>query len=143
MLYPWLKVLHILAVMAWMAGLFYLPRLFVYHTASMPNSELDETFKLMERRLMKAIMRPAALVALLAGMATVYAGGFSWATPWLSLKLLGVLGLIAYHGLLERYLAAFARGERLRSQRFFRFINEIPTLLLIWIVVFAVVKPFS
>jgi putative membrane protein len=143
MLYPWLKVLHILAVIAWMAGLFYLPRLFVYHTASIPGSEMDATFKAMERRLTKAIMRPAALVALLAGIGTVQTAGFSWAAPWLSLKLLGVLGLIAYHGLLEKYLASFARGERLKSERFFRFINEIPTLLLIWIVIFVVVKPFS
>jgi protoporphyrinogen IX oxidase len=143
MFYLWLKALHILAVIAWMAGLFYLPRLFVYHTTTTPGSEMDQTFKVMEQRLMKAIMRPAAAVALLAGIATVQGAGFSWAAPWLSLKLLGVVGLVAYHGLLEKYLAAFAREERFKSQRFFRFINEIPTLLLIWIVIFVVVKPFS
>lgn len=143
MLYLWLKVIHILAVIAWMAGLFYLPRLFVYHAPTKPGSEMDETFKAMERRLMKAIMRPGALVTLLAGIATAQAAGFSWSSPWLSFKLLGVLGIIAYHGLLERHLAAFQRGERLKNQRFYRLINEIPTLLLIWIVIFVVVKPFS
>jgi putative membrane protein len=143
MLYLWFKVLHIVAVVAWMAGLFYLPRLFVYHTRQVPGSEGDALFKLMEQRLMKAIMRPAAVVALISGAATVGAAGFSWGAPWLSLKLLGVLGMVAYHGLLEVNLARFARGERLRSERYFRFINEVPTLLLIWIVIFVVVKPFS
>ncbi len=143
MLYLWIKALHIVAVIAWMAGLFYLPRLFVYHTQQAVGSDGDALFKLMERRLMKAIMRPAALVALIAGVGTVQEAGFSWAAPWLSLKLLGVLGIVAYHGMLEAYLAKFARGERGKSERFFRFINEVPTLLLIWIVIFVVVKPFS
>jgi putative membrane protein len=143
MLYLWIKALHIVAVIAWMAGLFYLPRLYVYHTRQALGSDSDALFKLMERRLMMAIMRPAALVALIAGVGTVEAAGFSWGAPWLSLKLLGVLGLVAYHGLLEVYLAKFARGERSKSERFFRFINEVPTLLLIWIVIFVVVKPFS
>ena len=141
--YLWLKALHIVAVIAWMAGLFYLPRLYVYHTRQAVGSDGDSLFKVMERRLMGAIMRPAALVALLAGVATLYAAGIQWAVPWLSLKLLGVIGLIAYHGLLEVYLAKFARGERTRSEKFFRLINEVPTLLLIWIVIFVVVKPFS
>jgi len=143
MIYLWLKVLHIVAVFAWMAGLFYLPRLFVYHTGQTVGSETDGLFKLMERRLMKAIMRPAAAVALLAGFATVHAAGFSFGEKWLMLKLLGVFGLVAYHGLLEQHLAAFARGERLKGERYYRFMNEVPTLLLIWIVIFVVVKPFS
>jgi len=143
MIYLWLKVLHVVAVIAWMAGLFYLPRLFVYHTRQAVGSDGDSLFKLMERRLMKAIMRPAAVVALLAGIGTVEAAGFSWATPWLSAKLLGVIGLVAYHGLLEAHMAKFARGQRTKSERYFRFINEVPTVLLIWIVIFVVVKPFS
>ena len=143
MIYLWLKVLHVVAVIAWMAGLFYLPRLFVYHTRQAVGSDGDSLFKLMERRLMKAIMRPAALVALVAGVATVGAAGIQWNTPWLSLKLLGVIGLIAYHGVLEAYLAKFARGERTKSEKFFRVLNEVPTALLIWIVIFVVVKPFS
>ncbi len=143
MLYLWLKVLHIVAVVAWMAGLFYLPRLFVYHTGQAVGSATDELFKMMERRLMKAIMRPAAVLALLAGIGTVQAAGFNWGQSWLSLKLLGVVGLVAYHGLLEVCLKSFARGERWHSSRYYRFINEVPTVLLIWIVIFVVVKPFS
>ena len=88
-------------------------------------------------------MRPAAAVALLAGMATVEAAGFSWGQMWLSLKLLGVLCLIGFHGLLEAHLKSFARGERQHTQRYYRLINEVPTILLIWIVIFVVVKPFS
>lgn len=143
MIFLWIKVLHIVAVVAWMAGLFYLPRLFVYHTQQELGSDGDALFKVMERRLMKAIMRPAAVVALGAGIAAVMAGGFGWGEKWLSFKLLGVLGLVAYHGLLERHLAAFAKGVRLKDERYYRFINEVPTLLLIWIVIFVVVKPFA
>ena len=142
-MYLWLKALHVIAVTAWMAGLFYLPRLYVYHTRQKVGSDSDALFKLMERRLMKAIMRPAALVALLAGVGTVQAAGFPWSAPWLSLKLLGVVGLVGYHGMLEVYLAKFARGERGKSERFFRTINEVPSVLLVWIVIFVVVKPFS
>ena len=143
MLYLWLKVVHIVAVVAWMAGLFYLPRLFVYHTDLAVGSDGDTLFKTMERRLMAAIMRPAALVALLAGMATVEAAGFNWEQAWLLLKLLGVLCLVGYHGLLEVHLKSFGRGERRHTRRYFRIINELPTVLLIWIVIFVVVKPFS
>ena len=143
MLYLWLKVIHIVAVVAWMAGLFYLPRLFVYHVDQAVGTDGDALFRLMERRLMVAIMRPAAVVALLAGMATVGAAGFSWGAFWLSMKLLGVIGVIGYHGLLEVHLKSFARGERLHSGRYYRIINEVPTVLLIWIVIFVVVKPFS
>ena len=143
MLYLWLKVIHIVAVVAWMAGLFYLPRLFVYHTDLAVGSDGDTLFKTMERRLMVAIMQPAALLALLAGMATVEAAGFNWGQAWLLLKLLGVLCLIGYHGLLEVHLKSFGRGERRHTRRYFRIINELPTVLLIWIVIFVVVKPFS
>ena len=143
MIYLWLKVIHILAVISWMAGLFYLPRLFVYHTRQVVGSDADALFKLMERRLMKAIMRPAGVVALIAGIATVYAAGFSWSEKWLLLKLFGVVGICFYHGVLEMRLASLARGERLKTERYYRLINEIPTVLLIWIVIFVVVKPFS
>ena len=142
MIYLWIKALHVVAVIAWMAGLFYLPRLFVYHTRQVVGSENDALFQMMERRLMKAIMRPAGVVALLAGIATVVASGIAWSTPWLSAKLLGVVGLVVYHAMLERYLSSFARGERLKSEKFFRLINEVPTVLLIWIVILVVVKPF-
>jgi protoporphyrinogen IX oxidase len=139
----WLKAIHIIAVIAWMAGLFYLPRLYVYHTRQVVGSDTDVLFKHMERMLLKAIMRPAALVTLIAGIGLVSASGFSWSDPWLGAKLLGVIGLVIYHGMLESYCVRFANGWRGRSERYFRFLNEVPTVLLIWIVIFVVVKPFS
>jgi protoporphyrinogen IX oxidase len=139
----WIKVLHIVAVIAWMAGLFYLPRLYVYHVGQELNSPADELFKKMERRLLKAIMRPAGVVALLAGGYLVTASGFSWHDGWLLAKLLGVFGLVFYHGMLESYCAKFARGWRGQSERYFRILNEVPTVLLIWIVIFVVIKPFA
>jgi putative membrane protein len=139
----WIKALHIIAVIAWMAGLFYLPRLYVYHTKQAVGSETDALFKVMERRLLKAIMRPACFVALLAGGYLVSASGFEWSEKWLSWKLLGVFALLVYHGMLESYCVKFARGWRGRSERYFRILNEVPTVLLIWIVIFVVVKPFA
>lgn len=142
-MYEWAKVVHILAVIAWMAGLFYLPRLFVYHVDQATGSATDETFKVMERRLLKAIMRPAALVAFISGVAVWHAAGFRLSDPWLVLKLLGVAAMYGFHGVLESHTVQFQRGARPGSSRYFRLINEVPTLLLIWIVVFVVVKPFS
>lgn len=139
----WLKVIHIILVIAWMAGLFYLPRLFVYHCGVPPGSEASELFKVMERRLMVAIMRPAALASLLSGVLLFIAGGFDFLQIWALGKLAAVLLLCVYHGALEGYLRRFARDERVRDARFFRILNEVPTLLLIIIVVFIVIKPFQ
>jgi protoporphyrinogen IX oxidase len=142
-MYEWWKALHVIAVMAWMAGLFYLPRLFVYHVAEPIGSQTSETFWIMERRLMGAIMRPAALVTLLSGGLVWFAAGYSLGDFWLLMKLLGVVGMVAFHGLLESHLLAFSRDERPRTGRYFRIINEVPTILLIWIVIWVVVKPFN
>ncbi len=139
----WLKVIHILSVVAWMAGLFYLPRLFVYHCGVSAGSETSKLFKVMERRLMVAIMRPAAIVSLLSGVLLFIAGGFEFLQVWVLGKLAAVLLLCLYHGTLEGYLRRFARDERVRDARFFRILNEVPTLLLVIIVVFIVVKPFQ
>jgi putative membrane protein len=139
----WLKVVHIVSVIAWMAGLFYLPRLFVYHRGVPPGSEASELFKVMERRLMTAIMRPAAVASLLSGVLLFIAGGFEFLQVWVLGKLAGVLLLCLYHGTLESYLWRFARDERAKDARFFRILNEVPTLLLIIIVVFIVIKPFQ
>jgi putative membrane protein len=139
----WLKVIHIVSVVAWMAGLFYLPRLFVYHRGVFPGGEVSELFKVMERRLMVAIMRPAAVASLLSGVLLFIAGQFEFLQIWVLGKLAAVLLLCLYHGALEGYLQRFARDERVRDARFFRILNEIPTLLLIIIVVFIVVKPFQ
>ena len=143
MIYLWLKVLHILAVTSWMAGLFYLPRLFVYHVGQKPGSETDGTFKIMERRLLKAIMRPAAVVALASGVGLVGLGGAQLSEPWLWIKLVMVLAMIAFHGSLECFARLFAAGGRPASEQFFRWWNEVPTLLLIVIVIVVVVRPFS
>lgn len=139
----WLKVVHIVLVVAWMAGLFYLPRLFVYHRGVSPGSEASELFKVMERRLIAAIMRPAAIGSLLSGFLLFIAGRFEFLQVWVLGKLAAVLLLCLYHGALERYLSQFARDERVRDARFFRILNEVPTLLLIIIVVFIVIKPFQ
>jgi putative membrane protein len=139
----WLKVIHIVSVVAWMAGLFYLPRLYVYHCSVSPGSEASELFKVMERRLMVAIMRPAGLASLLTGVLLFIAGGFEFFQVWVLGKLTAVLLLCVYHGALEGYLRRFARDQRVKNARFFRILNEVPTLLLIIIVVFIVIKPFQ
>jgi putative membrane protein len=139
----WLKAIHIVSVVAWMAGLFYLPRLFVYHRDVSPGSEPSQLFKVMERRLMVAIMRPAAIASLLSGVLVFVAGQFEFLQIWVLGKLVAVLLLCLYHGALESYLRRFARDERVRNARFFRILNEVPTLLLIIIVVFIVIKPFQ
>lgn len=139
----WLKVIHIVSIVAWMAGLFYLPRLFVYHCGVLSGSEASELFKVMERRLVAAIMRPAAAASLLSGVLLFIAGGFEFLQAWFLGKLAAVFLLCVYHGALEGYLRRFARDERVRDARFFRILNEVPTLLLIIIVVFIVIKPFQ
>jgi putative membrane protein len=139
----WLKVFHIVSVVAWMAGLFYLPRLFVYHCDVSPGSEASQLFKTMERRLMVAIMRPAMIASLLSGVLLFVAGQFEFLQIWVLGKLAAVFLLLLYHGALEVYLRQFAQDMRIKGARFFRIINEVPTLLLIIIVVFVVVKPLQ
>lgn len=142
-LYAWLKVVHILAVISWMAGLFYLPRLFVYNAENIGNTDLTSVFGVMERRLLKAIMRPAAVVTIVVGLALIHLGGWDRPMPlWLVLKLVLVAAMVAFHGLLEFHARRFREGREFRPGRYFRVINEVPTLLLIGIVVLVVVKPF-
>jgi protoporphyrinogen IX oxidase len=141
MLYLWLKALHIIAVISWMAGMLYLPRLFVYHAVATPGSEQSETFKIMERRLYRFIMTPAMIVTWLAGIVLVFEGG--WFTAgWFHVKLVLVIAMTVLHGLLGYWAADFASDRNRHSQKFYRIANEIPTLLLILIVVLATVKPF-
>jgi putative membrane protein len=140
-MFLWIKVVHILAVISWMAGLFYLPRLFVYHTDRTVGSEADDLFKLMERRLLRGIMWPALLATWVSGYFMVETSGFSWGDDWLILKLAGVLAMTVFHMVLGRYRRLLSEGWRGQSNTFFRVLNEIPTLLLIWIVIFVVVKP--
>ena len=140
-MYLWLKALHIISVIAWMAGLLYLPRLFVYHAAVAPGSEQSETFKTMERRLLKAIMTPAMIATWLFGLSLMFTGGWM-AAGWLHAKLALVIAMTIMHGLMSHWQADFQHDRNRHSQKFFRITNEIPTVLMILIVILAVVKPF-
>jgi putative membrane protein len=140
-MYLYLKALHIIAVISWMAGMLYLPRLFVYHAAAKPGSEQSETFKVMERRLLKAIINPAMIAAWLLGAWLAWSGGWL-AAPWFYAKFALVLALSGVHGYLAVLVKQFAADQNRHNQKYYRIINEIPTVLMIFIVLLAVVKPF-
>jgi protoporphyrinogen IX oxidase len=141
--YPWLKALHIASVIAWMAGLLYLPRLFVYHVTARAGSDAAETFKLMERRLLHGIMTPAMVATFVFGGALAATPGVvDWHRGWIWAKLLLVLALALYHGALARWQLAFAADRNRHSARFFRLVNELPALAMLLIVILVVVKPF-
>jgi putative membrane protein len=140
-MYLWLKAFHIIAVISWMAGMLYLPRLFVYHAAAKVGSDQSETFKVMERRLLKAIINPAMTAAWLFGAWLAWSGG--WLTaPWFLAKLALVIALSSLHGYLARIVKQFATDQNRHTQKFYRIVNEIPTVLMIFIVLLATVKPF-
>ena len=140
-MYLWIKALHIVAVISWMAGMLYLPRLFVYHTAAEPGSQQARTFEVMEHRLLTYIMTPAMVVTWILGLVLILQGG--WLTAgWLHAKLVLVIGMSALHGILGRWARDFAIGRNTRTQKFYRIINEVPTILMIVIVILVVVKPF-
>jgi putative membrane protein len=140
-MYEWIKALHVIAVIAWMAGMLYLPRLFVYHCDAEIGSKQSETFKTMEHRLLKAIINPAMAVTWLAGLYLAFAGHW-FSAGWLHGKLLLVIAMSGLHGFLARCVKDFAADKNLRSQKFYRIINEVPTVLMIGIVILVVVKPF-
>ncbi len=137
----WIKALHIIAVISWMAGLLYLPRLFVYHVSALVGSEQSETFKIMERRLLKVIMNPAMIVVWITGPYLAWQFGM-YHDGWLMAKFALVAVLTWFHHVLARWVKQFAADERLREQRFYRVVNEAPALLMIGIVILVVVKPF-
>ena len=140
-MYLWIKALHVIAVISWMAGMLYLPRLFVYHCKAEKGSAQSETFKVMERRLLRGIINPAMIVTWLAGLYLVWAGGW-YLAPWFHAKFLLVLIMSAVHGFFARYVKDFAADRNQRSQKFYRVINEVPTVLMIGIVILVIVKPF-
>ena len=140
-MYEWVKALHIIAVISWMAGLLYLPRLMVYHAVTEPGSEQSETFKVMERRLMKAIMTPAMIASWVFGLWAMWLIG-AWLQGWFHAKLMLVVLMSAFHGFCVVWMKEFERDERKRRQRFFRFVNEIPTVIMIAVVILVIVKPF-
>ena len=141
--YPWIKSLHIVSMVAWMAGLLYLPRLFVYHAMAPVGSDRSETFKIMERRLQRGIMTPAMIATWVFGLMLAGTPGLvDWRMGWIWAKLALVVALSAFHMVLVRWRDEFNTNSNNRSARFFRIVNELPTLALIAIVLLVVVKPF-
>jgi putative membrane protein len=142
-LYPWIKALHVIAVIAWMAGLLYLPRLFVYHCDAPAGSAQSETFKVMERRLLRGIMNPAMVATFgFGGLLLATPGVVDWHAGWIYAKLALVAALTVLHHLMAAWRKTFAADRNRRPAGFYRIANEIPTVLMIGIVIFIVVKPF-
>jgi putative membrane protein len=141
-LYLWIKALHVIAVIAWMAGMFYLPRLFVYHAKAPAGSRESETFKVMEVKLMRIIMMPAATMTWLFGAAMLALNPGLLDQAWLMVKLVFVIGLTVMHFTMVGWRKAFAQDRNVHSEKFFRMMNEVPTLALMVIVVMVIVRPF-
>ena len=139
---PWFLALHIIAVIAWMAGMLYLPRLFVYHTEAKPGSESSERFKVMERRLLKAIINPSMTAVWILGLLLAWLTG-AYMDSWFHIKFVLVIILSAMHGLFVRCWRAFAEDRNTHSARFYRIVNEVPALLMVLIVILVKVKPFQ
>lgn len=139
--YPWAKAIHVIAVISWMAGMLYLPRLFVYHVDAEKGSAQSETFKVMERRLLRGIINPAMIVTWMFGLWLAWKG-FAFQGGWLHTKILAVLLLSGLHGYLSAAVRKFAEDRNEKPAKHWRIVNEIPTLLMIVIVVLVVVKPF-
>jgi putative membrane protein len=140
-MYLWLKALHIIAVISWMAGMLYLPRLFVYHVDAPAGSAQSETFKVMERRLLNFIMTPAMIVTWLVGIVLVLQGRWFGAS-WFHAKLVLVLAMTVLHALMTQWVRAFAFDRNRHTAKFYRIVNEIPTVLMILVVLLVTVKPF-
>ena len=134
--------MHIISFVAWMAGMFYLPRLYVYHCRAIQNGELDETLQIMERKLLRIIINPSMILTFIFGICLIYQIGLDSLTGWFHAKITLVLILTIFHAMLSRYRKDFVNKRNAHSERFFRIINEVPTFLLIGIVFLAVFKPF-
>jgi putative membrane protein len=140
--YLWIKSLHIIAVIAWMAGMLYLPRLYVYHADAAKGSDMSETFKVMERRLLRYITNPAMIAALIFGVLMILANPDLMKSGWMHVKMTALIIMFAAHGLFSKWRKQFERDENTRPAKFYRIWNEVPTLLMIVIVIMAVAKPF-
>ncbi len=138
----WIKAFHVIAVIAWMAGLLYLPRLFVYHAEAPAGSDRSEMLKTMERRLLRAIMNPAMIAAFVFGFALVHATGGLGSGYWLHVKIVLVLAMAVLHMMMGAWRKAFEEDRNTRSAKFFRIVNEVPTVLMIAIVILVIVRPF-
>jgi len=144
LLYPWTKAFHIISMVAWMAGMFYLPRLYVYHCELVPGSAESERFKVMEFRLLKQIINPAMIATWTIGILLVLTPGvIDWSWGWWHVKLAAVLLMSGFHGAMSRWRRDFVQDRNRRSHRFYRIANEVPTLLLIVIVIMVIVRPWA
>jgi len=139
--YLWIKAIHVIAIISWMAGMLYLPRLFIYHCEAEKGSAQSETFKVMEGRLLRIIINPAMVISWVLGLWLAWTGGF-FSAHWLHIKLAFVIALSAVHGYFSMAVRAFAEDRNERPPRFWRIINEVPTILMILIVILVIVKPF-
>ncbi|MBB6260795.1 putative membrane protein [Paenochrobactrum gallinarii] len=139
--YNWIKALHVIAIISWMAAMLYLPRLFVYHSTIAVGSETSELFKVMERRLLRVIMNPAMIIAWITGLWMAW-DMFAFKGGWLHGKLLLVVLMSAAHGILSKSMRRFAADQNTKSSKYWRIFNEIPTILMILIVILVIVKPF-
>ena len=139
--YNWIKAFHIISVICWMAGLLYLPRLFVYHSATKSGSELSETFKVMERRLNLFITNPSMIFTFVFGIWLIFLSPEILEQHWMQWKIIGLVGMTGIHGAFSRWRRFFVRDENIFSTKFYKWINEVPTVLMIAIVILAVVKP--
>lgn len=140
--YNWIKALHIIAVMSWMAGMLYLPRLFVYHVNAEKGSELSETLKIMERRLLRFIINPAMILSFIFGGLMLWVNSDLISQPWMHAKLTAVFLMGGVHGMFSKWRKNFERDENTKSEKFYRWWNEAPTVLMIIIVIMVVVQPF-
>jgi len=138
----WIKALHVISVIAWMASMLYLPRLFVYHCDAETGSKQSETFKVMERRLYRGITTPAMIAAYIFGLIMIFYGLVDWGSIWPWVKAVMVLAMSGIHGFYGRLLKDFAHDRNQRPAKFYRILNEVPTLLMIVIVIMVIVKPF-
>jgi protoporphyrinogen IX oxidase len=142
-LYPWTKALHVISVVAWMAGMFYLPRLYVYHCDTRPGTVESERFKVMEYRLMKQIINPAMIATFTFGTLLILTPGvIDWSWGWWHVKLAALFLMTGFHGMMSRWRRNFLDDRNTRPQRFYRIANEVPTVLLVIIVIMVIVRPF-
>lgn len=142
-LYPWTKALHIISVIAWMAGMLYLPRLFVYHCETEEGSPESERFKVMERKLLRAIVNPSMIAAFVFGIALLLTPGLvDWSEVWIYVKLTAIAGMSVFHHVYARWYKSFAADGKRHAQRVYRIANEGPAVLMIVIVIMVVVRPF-
>jgi len=140
-MYEWIKIAHIVSVISWMVGLLYLPRLMVYHCITESGSEVSETFKTMERRLLKGIMTPAMIFSWVFGLILAYLSDF-WLDNWFLLKLFFIVLLSIFHMAAASWVSKFAKDQNTHDKRFFRIANEVPTVIMILVIIMVVIKPF-